>query len=30
MFSLIEEPKIIEAFRAQFNEDWSKATEVKL
>jgi hypothetical protein len=30
MFSLIEEPKIINAFRAQFNEDWSKATEVKL
>jgi hypothetical protein len=30
MFSLIEEPKIIEVFRTQFNEDWSKATEVKL
>ena len=30
MFSLIEEPKIISAFRTQFKEDWLKAKEVKL
>lgn len=30
MFSLIKEPKIIEALRTQLKEDWSKAKEVKL
>jgi hypothetical protein len=30
MFSLIEEPKIVEDLRTQLNEDWSKATEVKV